>query len=147
MTNEIKCPKCGSNQITANKKGFSGKKAVAGAVLTGGIGLLAGTLGSNKVMITCLNCGNQFRPGQHLEQPKKTNTFKLPPLPPPTKEKLIALKTRLIVMIVICLIIAIICAIVSSWTIFSISLILIGIFSLVMNNAKNGIREFENNLK
>jgi hypothetical protein len=26
MTNEVLCPKCGSNQITAHKKGFSGKK-------------------------------------------------------------------------------------------------------------------------
>lgn len=60
----IGCPKCGSTQITANKKGFSGKKAVAGAVLTGGIGLLAGTIGSNKIKITCLSCGNQFQPGE-----------------------------------------------------------------------------------
>jgi hypothetical protein len=37
-------------------------------VLTGGIGLLAGTIGSNKILITCLNCGNQFKPGQ---QPKR----------------------------------------------------------------------------
>lgn len=59
----IQCPKCNSTQITAGKKGFSGKKAVAGAVLNGGIGLLAGTIGSNKVIITCLNCGNQFKPG------------------------------------------------------------------------------------
>lgn len=63
-TNEVHCPQCGSTQITANKKGFSGGKAVAGVVLTGGIGLLAGTIGSNKVTITCLNCGNQFKPGQ-----------------------------------------------------------------------------------
>jgi len=61
--NQIVCPKCGSNQLSANKKGFSGKKAVAGAVLTGGIGLLAGTIGSNKIIITCLNCGHQFKPG------------------------------------------------------------------------------------
>jgi hypothetical protein len=59
----IKCPKCNSNQITSNKKGFSGTKAVAGAVLTGGIGLLAGTIGSNKVKITCLRCGHVFNPG------------------------------------------------------------------------------------
>jgi transcription elongation factor Elf1 len=59
----IKCPKCGSEQITANKKGFSGKKALVGGFLTGGVGLLAGTLGSNKVVITCLNCGNNFSPG------------------------------------------------------------------------------------
>lgn len=61
---QILCPKCGSDQVTANKKGFSGKKAVAGAVLTGGIGLLAGTLGSNKIKITCLSCGHEFKPGQ-----------------------------------------------------------------------------------
>lgn len=63
MEAQIQCTKCRSTQLSANKKGFSGKKAVAGAVLTGGIGLLAGTLGSNKIIITCLNCGNQFKPG------------------------------------------------------------------------------------
>lgn len=61
---KLLCPKCGSDQLTANKKGFSGRKAVAGAVVTGGIGLLAGTIGSNKIKITCLSCGNQFKPGQ-----------------------------------------------------------------------------------
>ena len=69
--NEIRCPKCKSNQLTANKKGFSGKKAVVGGLLTGGIGLLAGTIGSNKVIITCLSCGNEFKPG---EGQTKTNT-------------------------------------------------------------------------
>lgn len=64
MEDQIKCPKCSSTQITADKKGFSGKKAVAGALLTGGIGLLAGTLGSNKVIITCLACGHKFKPGE-----------------------------------------------------------------------------------
>ena len=63
-TPEVKCPKCGSNQITANKKGFSGGKALAGAVLTGGIGLLAGAIGKDKIIITCLACGNQFGPGE-----------------------------------------------------------------------------------
>ena len=62
----LKCPKCSSAQLTAGKKGFSGKKAVAGALLTGGIGLLAGTIGSNKVQITCLACGHQFAPGNDL---------------------------------------------------------------------------------
>jgi hypothetical protein len=59
---EIRCPKCNSNQLTANKKGFSGKKAIAGALLTGGVGLLAGTIGSNKIRITCLACGHVFKP-------------------------------------------------------------------------------------
>ena len=64
MSSELQCPRCGSNQITANKKGFSGRNAIAGAFLTGGIGLLAGTIGSNKVKITCLACGNIFNPGE-----------------------------------------------------------------------------------
>lgn len=63
MQDQIHCPKCGSTQFTANKKGFSGGKAVAGAVLTGGIGILAGTIGSNDIIITCLKCGNEFKPG------------------------------------------------------------------------------------
>jgi hypothetical protein len=61
---KLLCPKCGSDQLTANKKGFSGKKAVAGELLIGPVGLLAGTLGSNKIKITCLSCGHQFIPGQ-----------------------------------------------------------------------------------
>ncbi len=71
MENEIHCPRCNSTQLTTNKKGFSGKKAVAGAVLTGGIGLLAGTLGSNKIIITCLNCGKQFKPGEDYARVQK----------------------------------------------------------------------------
>jgi tellurium resistance protein TerD len=62
--NTIKCKRCGSTQVTANQKGFSGGKAVAGAVLLGPIGLLGGTLGSKKVKITCLNCGHQWEPGK-----------------------------------------------------------------------------------
>jgi len=68
---KIACPKCGSDQLYAGKKGFSGKKAVAGAVLTGGIGLLAGTIGSNKIVLICLNCSHQWRPGQSNQSIKR----------------------------------------------------------------------------
>lgn len=71
MENQTRCPKCGSTQLTADKKGFSGKKAVAGAVLTGGIGLLAGTIGSNKVMVTCLGCGHQHQAGTAEKERRK----------------------------------------------------------------------------
>lgn len=67
MEDQIKCPKCGSTQIHADKKGFSAGKAVAGVVLTGGIGLAAGAIGKNKIIITCLKCGNQFKPGEGTE--------------------------------------------------------------------------------
>lgn len=68
---KIKCPNCKSTQITAHKKGFSGAKAFGGAVLTGGIGILAGTIGSNKILLTCLSCGNKFKVGEDFEGLKR----------------------------------------------------------------------------
>jgi len=59
----VRCPRCRSTQISANKKGFSGINAVGGVLLVGGIGALAGTVGSNKIKITCMSCNYQFDPG------------------------------------------------------------------------------------
>lgn len=56
------CPKCGSTSITAAKKGFGVGKALAGAVVTGGVGLLAGFIGSGKVELICMNCGHKWTP-------------------------------------------------------------------------------------
>lgn len=78
MENQVKCPKCGSVQISANKKGFSGTKAVAGAVIAGPLGLVAGTHGSGRVNITCLNCGNVFKPGDRqvpVRTPKEGDIY------------------------------------------------------------------------
>jgi uncharacterized paraquat-inducible protein A len=48
-TNEARCPKCKSTSLHAGKRGFSGKQAAAGAVLTLGFaGLVAGAAGSKK---------------------------------------------------------------------------------------------------
>lgn len=60
---EIRCPYCGSDQLYTDKKGYSLKKGITGMLLTGGVGLLAGLFGSNKVIITCLSCGKKFNPG------------------------------------------------------------------------------------
>jgi ribosomal protein S27E len=60
----IKCPKCGSTQITAQKKGFGVGKAAVGGALLGPIGLAGGLIGSGDIKITCLNCGKAWRPGQ-----------------------------------------------------------------------------------
>lgn len=62
---EVKCPNCRSTQIAAKQKGYSWGKAAAGVVLTGGIGLLAGGIGSKQIVVTCLNCGHTWQPGQH----------------------------------------------------------------------------------
>lgn len=69
----LHCPKCNSTQLSSNKKGFSGGKAVAGAVLTGGIGLLAGTIGSGSVIITCLKCGYKYKAGEYEKEKRKLN--------------------------------------------------------------------------
>lgn len=61
------CPKCNSISLSANKKGFGFIRGALGMGLTGGvdIGLITGGLGSNKIEITCLNCGYKFKPGKH----------------------------------------------------------------------------------
>ncbi len=61
--NTVKCPKCGSTSITANKKGFGLAKGAAGVFLAGPYGAIAAGLGKNKILITCLNCGHKWKPG------------------------------------------------------------------------------------
>lgn len=61
----LRCPKCGSTQISANQKGFGAGKACLGTLLGCGIcGLLCGFLGKNKMLITCLACGYQWKAGK-----------------------------------------------------------------------------------
>lgn len=60
------CPYCGSEKVTplgVDKKNFSVGKAAAGAILTGGVGLLAGFAGkkTGKTNFVCMNCGKQFQ--------------------------------------------------------------------------------------
>lgn len=74
---KLYCPHCGSSQLTANKKGFGAGKALTGAVLTGGIGLLAGFIGSGKVKVTCLKCGSKWDAGE----------LRTTPLPPKIENK------------------------------------------------------------
>lgn len=62
---EIKCPKCGSTQIHADKRGFKAGRFVAGTLVAGPLaGVVTGAAGKNKIIITCLACGHQFKPGQ-----------------------------------------------------------------------------------
>ena len=54
------CPKCGLGYLRAvseRKGGFSGGKAVVGAVIAGPIGLAAGALGRKKTTYQCNRCG------------------------------------------------------------------------------------------
>lgn len=62
--NIITCPNCNSKDVSflqQDKKAFSLGKAVGGAVLTGGVGALAGFAGKKgKKQWHCKNCGNFF---------------------------------------------------------------------------------------
>lgn len=70
MNNEeqIRCPKCGSTQIHAEKRGFKTGRAVAGGIVTGNIivAMTAGGIGKNNIELTCLKCGNKFKPGEGI---------------------------------------------------------------------------------
>ena len=116
MGQKICCPKCGSDQITADQKGFSGGKALAGAVLTGGIGLLAGTIGSKEVIITCLKCGNQWKAGD-LHKPA------VKPIP---KAQITAMKILMGLLLIPCSIVSLVC-LVFLFTGSSIGLCLLGL--------------------
>jgi len=62
---QISCPKCRSKNIQVmgnDRKAFSAGKAAAGAILTGGIGLLAGFAGKKgKYDVLCSDCGTMFQ--------------------------------------------------------------------------------------
>ena len=58
------CPRCGSSHISANKKGVDAGNACCGALLFGPLGLLCGFTESNKVLVTCLKCGHQWKAGR-----------------------------------------------------------------------------------
>ena len=86
MADKVLCPKCHSDQITANKKGANVKNAVIGGLLLGPFGLAFGALGRNKVMITCLACGYTWPAGHPVqgvdpEPPAETKSDEGPPRP------------------------------------------------------------------
>lgn len=54
------CPRCGKGvlvPIGERTGGFSGGKAVLGAVIAGPLGLAAGALGKKKITYLCQKCG------------------------------------------------------------------------------------------
>ncbi len=57
----MKCPRCGSTSLSGNKKGYGVGKGVIGAVVFGPLGLIAGNMGSKKVIVTCMKCGYKFK--------------------------------------------------------------------------------------
>lgn len=71
------CPKCGSRNIYAGEKGFNTGRAIAGGLLTGNllVSAAAGSIGSKKINLTCLDCGHEFGIGEGGVEPPKENEF------------------------------------------------------------------------
>lgn len=61
---KVACPKCGSTQLSDQKRGFGLPGAIAGGALAGPAGLLAGFVGAGKIRLTCMKCGNSWRVGR-----------------------------------------------------------------------------------
>lgn len=53
------CPRCymQMNVVGERRGGFSGGKAVVGAIVAGPIGIVAGALGKKKITYQCPKCG------------------------------------------------------------------------------------------
>ena len=61
-TRSIVCPKCGSEEIAVQgRKGFNTGKALVGAILVGPLGVAAGGLGHQNILLTCSNCGYNWQ--------------------------------------------------------------------------------------
>lgn len=74
----IKCPKCNSEQITSQKKGFGFGKALVGIFVAGPVGVIAGAVGINKIQVHCLNCGNKWLPNKSTSTLHKTIITSVP---------------------------------------------------------------------
>lgn len=61
---QVYCPKCLSTSVSANQKGFGFARGAIGAAVGLDVGLIAGGIGSKKVICTCLKCGHQWKPGK-----------------------------------------------------------------------------------
>lgn len=63
-SDQVYCPKCLSTSISANQKGFGFVRGALGAAVGLDVGLIAGGIGSKKVICTCLKCGYQWKAGK-----------------------------------------------------------------------------------
>ena len=61
---KVYCPKCLSTSVSAYQKGFGFVRGAIGASVGLDVGMIAGGIGSKKVICTCLKCGYQWKAGK-----------------------------------------------------------------------------------
>ncbi len=60
LNEPVRCPKCKSNQIHFEKKGYGIGKGLVGLVALGPLGLAAGAIGKDKLLSICIKCGHKW---------------------------------------------------------------------------------------
>jgi hypothetical protein len=60
LNEPARCPKCMSNQIHYEKKGYGIGKGLIGLATLGPLGLAAGAIGKNDLLSICVKCGNKW---------------------------------------------------------------------------------------
>jgi hypothetical protein len=60
--NQKRCPVCNSPSLAAAKRGYSAGWGFAGLVFLGPLGLFAGAIGKDDILVHCMNCGNEWKP-------------------------------------------------------------------------------------
>ena len=70
---ELKCPRCNSNQVFSYQKGYGWGKGLVGGVALGPLGLLAGGIGSKDIKLTCFSCKYEWYFKEHEKKKKEFN--------------------------------------------------------------------------
>ena len=60
--NPIRCPNCGSTQVSPVEKSYDAGLGCFGLILFGWLGLLLGLLGGGDVSLYCAHCGHRWQP-------------------------------------------------------------------------------------
>ena len=60
LNQPVRCPKCTSNQIHYEKKGYGIGKGLIGLATIGPLGLAAGAIGKDKLLSICVKCGHKW---------------------------------------------------------------------------------------
>ena len=64
----VRCPMCGSTQVTAVRRGYDPGCGCLGVLLFSWIGLLLGFLNADRVDLVCSRCGARWEPGSDKQR-------------------------------------------------------------------------------
>lgn len=75
--NNIRCPKCSSNNVVSGRKGFGFGRATIGALLLGPIGFMAGGIGSKTILMQCMDCSHTWNQANEIRRAKEDEKLRI----------------------------------------------------------------------